>query len=122
MSAFFSLMNLNPNDGIIAHKVMIARMKQAWFIALRNMSLSAKLISCLLPTIWDNLSYGITSVISSNENGTLMTFPVWLIVILIPLAIPRFSAETDPITALEFGEKNKAMPKPKRTKLINTAP
>ena len=59
---------------------------------------------------------------SSKENGTLRTLPVWLRVILIPLATPRFSAGTEPITELVLGEANSALPKPNNSRLINTAP
>ncbi len=45
-------------------------------MAFRNMGNSLELISCELLTIWESLSYGITSVISSKENGTLRTLPV----------------------------------------------
>ncbi len=55
----------------------------------------------------------------SRDNGILRTFPVWLRVILIPLATPRLSAGTEPITELEFGEANSALPKPNKTRLIN---
>jgi hypothetical protein len=80
------------------------------------------LVSCELLAIWESLSYGITSVISSKENGTLSTFAVWLSVILMPLATPRFSGGTAPITELTLGEANKAVPNPNKNKLINTAP
>ena len=39
-----------------------------------------------------------------------------------PLATPRFSAGTEPITELVLGETNSALPKPNSTRLINTAP
>ena len=39
-----------------------------------------------------------------------------------PLATPRFSAGTEPITELVLGEMNRALPKPNSSRLINTAP
>ena len=63
-----------------------------------------------------------TNVINNKENGTLITPAVWLMVILIPLAIPRFSAGTEPITELMLGEANSAIPQPNSSRLINTAP
>ena len=62
-----------------------------------------------------------TNVINSKENGTLKTLAVELRVILIPLAIPRFSAGTEPITELVLGEAKSATPTPSRSRLINTA-
>ena len=39
---------------------------------------------------------------------------------LIPFAMPRFSAGTEPIMELVMGETNNAIPKPKSSRLINT--
>jgi hypothetical protein len=64
--------------------------------------------------------YGITNVISSSEKGTLRTPAVWLMVFLIPLATPRFSAGTEPMIALVLAGANNAKPKPNKTKLVNT--
>jgi len=83
-------------------------------MAFRNIGTSLELISWELLTIRESLSYGITNVISSKENGTLRTFPVAVRVILIPLATPRFSAGTEPIIELELGETNSAIPKPNK--------
>ena len=91
-------------------------------MAFMNIGSSLELTSCELPTILESLAYGITNVISSKENGTLSTLAVWLMVILIPFAIPRFSAGTEPITELTLGGANSAVPKPNNTRLINTAP
>src|SRR5271157_2475401 len=91
-------------------------------MAFRNIGSSLELISWELLTIWESLLYGITNVMSSKENGTLITFPVWTSVALIPLATPRFSAGTEPIIELTLGEANKALPKPNSSRLINTAP
>src|SRR5271157_5293260 len=91
-------------------------------MAFRNIGISLELISWELLTIWESLSYGITSVMSSKENGTLRTPPVWLRVILIPFATPRFSAGTEPITELMLGEANKAIPQPNSKRLTNIAP
>lgn len=63
-----------------------------------------------------------TSDISSKEKGMLSTIPVWLSVILIPLATPRFSAGTELMTELEFGDANSDLPRPNSTRLINTEP
>jgi len=60
-----------------------------------------------LPTIWESFVYGITKVISSKEKGTLKTLPVWLSVIRIPFAMPRFSAETEPHDGAGIGRKEK---------------
>jgi hypothetical protein len=79
------------------------------------------LLSCELPIICESLLYGITSVISNKENGTLSTPPVEFRVILIPLATPRFSAGTEPITELTLGEENSAIPRPNSSRLTNTA-
>ena len=49
-----------------------------------------------------------------------MTLPVWLMVILMPLATPRFSGGTEPMIELVLGEANIAIPKPNRIKLIST--
>ena len=38
-----------------------------------------------------------------------------------PFATPRFSTGTEPIIELVLGEINSALPKPKSTRLINTA-
>ena len=62
-----------------------------------------------------------TNVINNKENGTLITPAVWLMVILIPLAIPRFSAGTEPMIELMLGEANSAIPQPNSSRLINTA-
>ena len=91
-------------------------------MAFMNIGISLELTSCELPTILESRSYGITSVISNKENGTLRTPAVWLMVILIPFAIPRFSAGTEPIIELTLGEANNAIPKPNNSRLINTAP
>ena len=88
-------------------------------MAFRNNGPSLELVSCELLTIWESLVYGITSVMSNKENGILSTPAVWLMVFLIPLAIPRFSAGTDPITELEFAGANSASPKPNSRRLIN---
>ena len=90
-------------------------------MALRNMGISLALLSWVLPTICESLAYGMTNVISNNENGTLRTPPVVLNVIRIPLATPRFSAGTEPITELILGGPNIALPRPNKTRLIKTA-
>ena len=74
-------------------------------MAFRNSGPSLELISCELFTIWESLVYGITSVISSKENGMLRTPAVWLMVLTIPLATPRFSGGTEPITELVSQER-----------------
>jgi hypothetical protein len=91
-------------------------------MAFKNKGKSPELLSCELLTIRESLSYGITSVISSKEKGTLRTFPVWSRVILIPFATPRFSAGTEPMIELVLGGINKALPAPNSSRLINTAP
>ena len=87
-------------------------------MAFKNIGISLEFTSWELLTIWESLSYGITNVMSNRENGTLRTFAVWLRVILIPFATPRFSAGTEPITELTLGGANSAVPKPNSNKLI----
>jgi len=108
-------------EGTTAHNTIIPRIRQAWLIALRNIGTWLDPTSWELLTICESLLYGITNVINSNENGTLRTPEVWLIVFLIPLAIPRFSSGTEPITELVFGEANNAIPMPNKNRLTSTA-
>ena len=91
-------------------------------MAFRNTGISLALASWELPTICESLLYGMTNVISSKENGTLRTPPVVLKVILMPLATPRFSDGTDPITEVILGGPNNELPNPNNTRLIKTAP
>ena len=86
------------------------------------MGTSLEPTSCELLTITESLSYGITSDISSKDNGTLKTLAVWFNVSLIPFATPRFSGGTEPMIELTFGAANNAVPKPINNKLIKTAP
>jgi len=90
-------------------------------MACRKTGISLALLSCVLLTITESLLYGITSVISNKEKGTLSTPPVIFNVILMPLATPRLSAGTDPMIELVFGGINNALPKPNSIRLINTA-
>ena len=90
-------------------------------MAAMNCGSSVELISWVLPTICESLAYGITSVINSREKGTLSTLPVWLRVMLMPLAIPLRSGGTEPMMELTLGEANSDIPMPNKTKLTNIA-
>ena len=90
-------------------------------MAAMNCGSSVGLISWVLPTICESRAYGITSVIKSKENGTLSTLPVWLRVILMPLAIPLLSGGTEPMMELTLGEANSDIPMPNNIKLTSMA-
>ena len=90
-------------------------------MAAMNCGSSVELISWVLPTIWESLAYGITSVINNKENGTLSTLPVWLRVMLMPLAMPLLSGGTEPMMELTLGEANSDIPMPNNIRLTSMA-